>query len=234
MPCCLRLLAIRVAPSISAHVSLPVLGGRLAMRVTPPGPVVEEVCAAEITHLWPEGKSLIPGAATMLADFLWNSGCYGARYGRRRQHGAAFRRDRRRPKHQTQIRRRLDLRRGQDRRRAASDSPARPDPPAPAGNSRWKQPLPRYPGYGAALRCFRCYLQGICSHPRSPRSTSRRFANQLTISKYDVIMAILLSRGSTGPVRRMLIHRCQVGGSRSALCLLRSQYRPLSVSTVRR
>ena len=77
------------------------------MRVTPPGPVVEEVCAAEITHLWPEGKSLIPGAATMLADFLWNWGCYGARYGRRRQHGAAFRRDRRRPKHQTQIRRRL-------------------------------------------------------------------------------------------------------------------------------
>ncbi len=112
------------------------------MRVTPPGPVVEEVCAAEITHLWPEGKSLIPGAATMRADFLWNRGCYGARYGRRRAAQRGIPAGSASPEASGPNPPGSHLRRGRDRRRAASDSAARPDPPAPTGNSRWKQPLP--------------------------------------------------------------------------------------------
>ena len=38
------------------------------MHKTPPGPVVEEVCAAEITHLWRAGERLIPLTHRRWAD----------------------------------------------------------------------------------------------------------------------------------------------------------------------
>jgi hypothetical protein len=39
------------------------------MHKTPPGPVVEEVCAAEITHLWRAGERLIRLAHGRLGGF---------------------------------------------------------------------------------------------------------------------------------------------------------------------
>ncbi len=45
-----------------SHVSLPCVGGRRPMRETPPGPVIQEVCRIEITHLWRCGERLIRSA----------------------------------------------------------------------------------------------------------------------------------------------------------------------------